>query len=443
MSRFIAATGITVAFLSSCSSSLGPVDQPPHTELAQKRADIQWWRQLNDSSLNQDISSAFAKNPQLHEVALRVELADAAVAKAQASRLPHLNLGFGYTEGRRQEVDFGPYDIAPWRSRAGLSWEIDVTGKLRAAQKSASANREATVWDQHAARLLLANRIASSRIVLYRFNSEIQTTNQSLNAIKSVLAYLTERSQAGLIPDSLLDKRKAEIERIKRVKLELERLRDLTIVQLRTLRGGSSPSQTTKNTFPADLSFTRRPVNELIASHPSVLAAEARVRSAFQLENSARLDLLPSFQLNLLANGGQKSLVSRFMVWTAQAGPSLNIPIYDPSRLATLSSRRAEAKIAATKYRQTILTVLEEIDTARVNLASRRSQLAAAKRQTQALANSMKIAREQFEAGLSSQIEYLDYERQWLEAKRSKARLHQGMLEAQINLLISTGGGRL
>lgn len=443
MIRSIAATSIAAVLLTSCSTSLTSVDQSPQAALAQKRVNVAWWRQLNDPSLNQDISSAFSNNPQLREIALRIEQADAAVAKARASRLPHLNLGFGYEEGRSQEVDFGPYDIAPWRSRAGLSWEIDITGKLRAAQKSASANREAAVWDHHAARLLLVSRVASTRMNLYRFNSEIQTTSASLAASQGTLDSLLDRSRAGLIADSLLDKQRAEIERMKRVKLELERLRDLAIVQLRTLRGGSNPSQTTRNTFPADLSIAPRPINQLIASHPSVLAAEARVRSAFQLQNSARLDLLPSFQLNLLASGGQKSLADRFQTWTAQAGPSLNIPIYDPSRLATLSTRRAEAKIAAAKYRQTILTVLEEIDTARINLASRRSQLAAAKKATQALANSRKNAHEQFDAGLTSQIEYLDFERQWLEAKRSQATLHQATLEAQINLLIATGGGRL
>lgn len=443
MIRSIAVISIAAVLLTSCSTSLTPVDQSSQAALAHKRMNIPWWRQLNDPSLDQDITSAFSNNPQLREVSLRIEQADAAVAKARASRLPHLNLGFGYEEGRSQEVDFGPYDIAPWRSRAGLSWEIDITGKLRAAQKSASANREATVWDHHAARLLLAGRVASTRMHLYRFNSEIQTTSASLVASQGTLDSLLDRSQAGLIADSLLDKQRAEIERMKRVKLELERLRDLAIVQLRTLRGGSNPSQTARNTFPSDLSFSSRPINQLITSHPSVLAAEARVRSAFQLQNSARLDLLPSFQLNLLASGGQKSLADRFQVWTAQAGPSLSIPIYDPSRLATLSARRTEAKTAATKYRQTILTVLEEIDSARISLASRRSQLIAAKKETQALSNSRKNAREQFDAGLISQIEYLDFERQWLEAKRSQAALRQSTLEAQINLLIATGGGRL
>lgn len=443
MSRLIAVTSLAVVLLASCSSSLGPVAQSPQAELAQKRANVSWWRQFNDPSLTQDISSAFANNPQLREIALRIERADAAVAKARASQQPHLNLGFGYEDGRSQEVDFGPYDLAPWRSRAGLSWEIDITGKLRAAQKSAAANRDAAIWDLQAAHLLFASRVASTRMNIYRFNNEIQTTARSLAASQSTLASLIDRSRAGLVADSLLDKQRAEIDRTKRMKLELERLRDLAIVQLRTLRGGNTPNKTTKSTFPADLSFSARPLNQLIASHPSVLAAEARVRSAFELQNSASLDLLPSFQINLLASGGQKSLSDRFQVWTAQAGPSLNIPLYDPSRLATLSARRAEAKIAATKYRQTILTVLKEIDSARINLASRRSQLTAAKRETKALANSRKNAREQFDAGLTSQIEYLDFERQWLEAKRSEALLHQAMLEAQINLLISTGGGRI
>ena len=156
MIRSIAATSIAVVLLTSCSSSLGPVAQSPQAQLAQKRANVSWWRQFNDPSLTQDISSAFANNPQLREIALRIDQADAAVAKARAARLPHLNLGFGYEDGRSQEVDFGPYDLAPWRSRVGLSWEIDITGKLRAAQKSATASRDAAVWDLQAAHLLLA-----------------------------------------------------------------------------------------------------------------------------------------------------------------------------------------------------------------------------------------------------------------------------------------------
>ena len=75
---------------------------------------------------------------------------------------------------------------------------------------------------------------------------------------------------------------------------------------------------------------------QLLASHPEILAADARVRSAFQLQRSARLNLLPSFQINLLATGAQKTLADRFQTWTTEVGSSLDIPIYDPVRIAVL-----------------------------------------------------------------------------------------------------------
>jgi len=443
MLRSVVASSLAIAFFTSCSSSVSTTDSASKQTQEEKRARLPWWRQLNDPSLNQDVSAAFSSSPGLRAVALRIEQADAAVANARASTRPRMTLGFGYREGRKRDIDFGPYDLAPWDSGARLSWEIDLSGKLRAAQKSARENKTAAIWDYHSARLLLASRLAAVRLNLYRFNSELNDLNDSLTASKRTTGYLTERSQAGLIPDSILDKQRAENENLVRQQLDLERLRDLTLVQLRTLRGGSHPSGITRSSFPSPDSLSSRPLNELLASHPGILAAEARVRSAFQLEQSARLDLLPSFRINALASGTQKTLTDRFRIWLLKAGPSLDIPIYDPVRIAAVKARKSQRKIAAAEYQKTVLNTLEEIDNARINVASHRAQLAAASRETNALARTRNNAREQFDAGLTSQIEYLDTERRWLDAKRSQAALHQAMLNAQINLIKATGGGRL
>jgi len=354
-----------------------------------------------------------------------------------------MTLGFGYLEGRRREVDLGPYNLAPWDSGARLSWEIDLSGKLRAAQNSATENKTAAIWDYHSARLLLASRLAAVRLNLYRFNSELACLNNSLTASKRTTGDLTERSQAGLIPDSVLDKQRAENENLVRQKLDLERLRDLTVVQLRTLRGGTNPSGIARANFPSPEGLSSRPLNELLASHPGILAAEARVRSAFQLERSARLDLLPSFRISALATGAQRNLTNQFRTWLLEAGPSLEIPIYDPARLATIKARNSEAQIAAAEYQKTVLDTLEEIETARINHSSRRAQLAAATRETEALERTRNKAHEQFKAGLTAQIDYLDTERRWLDAKQSQAALHQAMLNSQVNLIKATGGGRL
>ena len=443
MIKSVVVIALATAFLASCSRTPPSTDAASLQAFAEKRAGLSWWRQLNDPALNQDVTTALASNPGLRSVALRIQKADASVAQARATLLPQLNLGLGYRTGRRREFDVGPYDLHSWQNNAGLSWEIDVTGKLRAAQNSASEERNATIWDFHAARLLLASQLASTRMNLYRFNAEIENLTEALAANQGTLNSLTERANAGLIPDAVLDKQRAEDERLRRTKLDLERLRDLTLIQLRTLRGGSNPTKPDRQNFPTPSSLSSRPLDQLLASHPELLAAEARVQSAFQLATSARLNLLPSFQINLLANGAQKNLTERFRVWAAQAGPSLNIPIYDPARIATLKSRQAQAKIASADYRQIVLDVLAEIDSARINLASRKAQLTTAKRETSALARTRENAREQFQAGLTSQIELLDTERQWLAAKRSQASLQQALLAARINLIKATGGGRL
>lgn len=425
--------------LSSCQSS-SPVQPLSPSE---QRAAIPWWRQMNDPALNQDVAAALATNPDLRVVALRVQRADAVVAGARASLLPRVNLGFGYQEGRQRNIDFGPFDLAPWESSARLSWEPDLTGKLRAARESASESRKAAMWDYHLARLLLASRVASVRLNLYRFNSELSDLMGSRSATEKTLGYLEEQFRAGLIAGAVVDRQKAEREKLVRQELDLQRLRDLTVIQLRTLRGGSVPKSTRRSEFPNPDRLATSPLNKLLESHPKLLASAARVRSAFRLEQSAKLDLLPSFRVGGLVGGGQKNLSGRFLQWTAQAGPSLDLPIYDPGRLAKVKLQKAEAKIAAAEYRGAVLAILEDIDTARVNLRSRDAQLAAVVRETEAWARNRKNAGEQFAAGIISQIELLETESRWLDAKRSLASLRQAKLNARIDLIKATGGGRL
>ena len=243
-------------------------------------------------------------------MALRIDQAEASVANAHAAMLPSLNLGFGYSEGRRKNIDFGPYSLAPWETGGNLSWEIDITGKLRAAKRASVANTEAAIWDYQSAKLLLSSRIAATRLNLYRFNAEIASLNESLEASRDTLSTLTERNKAGIIANSAVSNQRAENEKIKRLQLDLTRLRDLTVVQLRTLRGGSQTGNSSKDSFPSFDSPSSKPLNKVLALHPSLLAAEAKIRAAFRMEDAARLDLLPSFKINALASGRTNSLTN-------------------------------------------------------------------------------------------------------------------------------------
>ncbi len=441
--RVLAIATTTALFLTGCSSNEPSSRASLAATSAMKQATVQWWRQLGDPSLNSDIQFAFSNNPDLKSVALRIDQAEAAVAKAGAPMLPSLNLGFGYSEGRRKNIDFGPYSLAPWETGGNLSWEIDVTGKLRAAKRASVANTEAAIWDYQAAKLLLSSRIAATRLNLYRFNAEIAFLDESLQTSRDTLSTLTERNKAGIIANSAVSNQRAENEKLKRLQLDLSRLRDLTVVQLRSLRGGSQPANSSKASFPSFGSPSSKPLNQVLALHPSLLAAEAKVRAAFEMEKAARLDLLPSFKFKALASGRNMSLTDRYRTWVTTIGPSLDIPIYDPARLAAVESRKVKRLSAAAEYRKTLLRILEEIDTASINFRSRQAQLSTVQREVSEIKTTRDYAREQFDAGLTSQIEYLDAERRWLEAKRSAITLQQATLNSRIDLIKATGGGAL
>ncbi len=439
-----AITALLLSSLSSCSLmqrvKVRTTENAPSSVLL-KRAQEPWWRQYSDAALNNDIATAIAANPDLRAVAIRIAQADAAIASADATLLPRVNLGFGYQTGRKREADFGPYSLAPWRSGAAFSWELDLSGKLRAARQSAKAGKNASIWDYHAARLELASRVAAVRFNLYRFNAEINSYQDSVDSSKRILSFLKEQLGAGLIAESEVNKQQAEHARLERQRLDVIRLRDLSIVQLHTLRGGTSPSKTLRHSFPKLGQISNKPVSQLLASHPSLLAAESRVRAAFQLEQSAKLNLLPSFSIGAGLSGGQTSLTNRYRVWTAKIGPSLDIPIYDPSRLAAVKARKAQRVEASAHYQKAVLKVLAEVESARINLHSRSAQLEALNREIAALKTRLRLSREQFQAGLISQTDYLVTERSWLESTRSEAALKQAEMNAHLDLVKAFGGG--
>lgn len=446
MMKFRISLYLTSALLVSCSVTPTASNRGSHKawqsipSWASERMQQTWWTRYGDSQLNRDVAVALTDNPDLGVIAARLERAEAQVSQSRAAGLPRLNLGIGHREGRKQDVDFGPYNLAPWEGGGQLTWEVDLNGRLRAATRSAKAARNAAFWDLHAAKLKLASRIAATRFNLYRFNAEVALLQESTRASLETVKTLKARADAGIIASSTYHRQQAEYERFKRQLIDVKRLRDITVVQLRTFTGGRAVGGITSSRLPSPKNLTSLPLAKLLQANPTLLAAEARVRSAFQLEKSAKLNLLPSFRLSASATGAGNSLTGRYKLWQHRVGPSLDIPIYDPLRMAKIKVRRAEVKAAAAQYRSAVLRVLSEVDQAQINFKSRQQQLLVAQREIAALDRTRGYAADQFKAGLTSQIEYLDTERQWLEAKRSGVALKQMLLNDHVNLIKALGG---
>ena len=162
--------------------------------------------------------------------------------------------------------------------------------------QSAREAERAVFWELQAGRLLVATQVAEAHFRILRLHEERSLVADSIAANQMIVRVLREREQAGLISKTELRRQEAEQERLSRGLLDLDRLRGLAHLQLETLCGGRQLAPSTHALASVQTpSLHGRKTSAVMSRRPDLLAAEARVRSAFQLEESTRLQLLPSF----------------------------------------------------------------------------------------------------------------------------------------------------
>ncbi len=453
-SRLALATALLAVVLNSCAEYT-PRKQPhqvfqrgenwthaPSWAAASIRQD--WWTTYRDARLNARIATALSNNPDLRILATRLERARAQIRQAAAASWPVINAGTALVYGTEQTrmTMFTPTDLEPWASSAEISWELDLFGKIRAATRSAQEAGGAAFWDLHAGRLLIAAQVAEAHFRLLRLNEEKALIADSVAANRHIVETMRDRESAGLVSTTELRRQEAEHQRLERALLDLDRLRGLANLQLATLLGRATPPTPPAGTLHAVRTppLPARTTSAVLRMRPDLLAAEARVRSAFQLEESTRLNLLPSLSLGAGARGESSALASGFREWMASVGPRLDVPIYDQRRLAAVRVRRAETDLAAATYRKTALGAFEEVESAYLNFVNRLRQHAAARREVTALDEARRNTLATFQAGLVSQIELLESERRFLEGRRQELAVRHTLLRSHLALIKALGG---
>ena len=175
-------------------------------------------------------------------------------------------------------------------------------------------------------------------------------------------------------------------------------------------------------------------------SRPDLVAAEAELRAAFATQDATRLDLLPALSLGAGGNLGTNSLSGHLRTWELSAGPRLEIPVWNPARIATLKRSRAAAAGAAADYRTMALKTIEEIEGAYLNFSRRRSQLQSIERE-QAIARTVRIdTQEKRRSGAGTFADENLAGRRYRDAKRMTSRLRLQLLDDYLALVRALGG---
>ncbi len=429
----------------SCVGTMPDLNSPPpswaNNPKNGKPLSSEWWRAFRDPSLETLIKEGWSSNPDIEIALHNVEVAKADRFETMASFFPKAGISAGYQIGREQNrmTGFRPDDLEPWIGEATVSWEIDVTGKLGARAAAAKAGEAAAFARWQGVRLLIATEIAAARFEDTIHSGEIDRQSRQLIEEEKSLAIANQLLERGLISSAEHASRISELERLRREISELTRLRDNSRLRLSRLRGGKS-APTAGSRLPTIPPVPSRIPADVWSARPDLIAAEQEVRTAFALQDSARLDLLPSLSLGAGSSVGKGSLTGQIKTWELSAGPRLEIPIWDPSRLAELRRSKAKAASSASSYRAVALTAVEEIESSYIDFSRHRMQLDSLEKESVSLLKAWNDTKSKAKAGTASFLEETQAGRRYQEVSSLRSLMHLRVLNDYLKLVRALGG---
>jgi outer membrane protein, multidrug efflux system len=414
-----------------------------------------WWTVFNDADLTRTVQEATQANLDLRRFLARLDAAAAQARMAGAPLWPGVDMAAG--SQRQQQVFVGlpipGREGEPLTSRStlhalsfNLSWELDLWGRLRAGQRAALAEVQASEEDYRAALLSVAGQTVRLWLAAAEGHRQRELAQATARSFEVTARQVRERYERGLrsaldlrlalnneaVANALVNLRERELEGL---------TRQLEVLLGRYPAGQLAVSESLPDLpgpLPAGLPST------LLERRPDLVAAERRLAATLARVHEAKAALLP--RISLTATGGRTSaeledlLSSQFSVWSL-AG-NLAQPLFHGGRLqAHLDLSEARAREAVEHYRLAALRAFGEVETALAAeawLERRETDLSEAVEQSRA---ALRLAEDRYRLGLIDFVTLMETQRSAFSAESQLIQVRRQRLENRVDLCLALGGG--
>ena len=419
--------------------------------------DVRWWKVYGDPVLDHLIDEALAHNANLMLAIARVDEARAALSVTSADQQPQISADVSHSRTRvsqRSPVSIPPGvdpEFNSTRATVGVSYEIDLWGRLRNATFAARADLLATEAARETVLITLTSDVAQAYFALRAFDGQLAATRRSLAARREALGMQKRRFEVGDISE--FDYRQLEADvaaaRAQLPVLELQRAQQenaLAVLLGKSpraiyageLEAGSDPEgQTAAIVVPTGLPsglLLRRP--DLVQAEQTLIAANARVAVA-------RAAYFPTLSLTGYLGSESVALSDLFTgpagIW--RAALAAGQPIYTGGRIdAQVQAAGARERQALAQYQLAIQNAFRDVRDALVAQAKARERLEAESERVTALRTALRFARLRYQNGMTSQLDVLDAERNLLAAEQNRIDALRSQRAAIADLFKALGG---
>ncbi len=180
---------------------------------------------------------------------------------------------------------------------------------------------------------------------------------------------------------------------------------------------------------------------DLLRRRPDLLLAEADIALAAANVGIERADLLPALTLPgfvSLGDGSVDGLLSQALLGLSAA---LDIPLLDGGRRrAEIAEAESELEAELAEYRQILLEILAEVETALVGISAGQERNAALRDAVMQSEAAFDQSNALYREGLASLFDVLDVQRQLISSREALIDGNADLAQAYVALFTAVGG---
>jgi len=412
---------------------------------ARSLADAPWWDVFDDPVLKGLIEEALRRGFDARLAAARVEEARARYGIARSQLYPAVDYEGAWNRQRLDRI-LNPSGKSQtrWTVETGLSWELDLWGRVRRLTEAARAEYLATEEGRRGVMLSLVSEVAIAYLDLRELDQELAIAKSTTGAFQDTYDLFRRRLEGGAASALETARAEASLAGVAAQIPEIERAIVARENQINFLLGRNPQPIPREGLIalapdvPAGLPST------LLERRPDIRQAEQLLVAANAGVGVAKADFFPRLSLTGFFGLVSPELGSLFesQSRTWGVGPSLLGPIFQGGRVKRgYEAAKARWEQARVSYEATTASAFGEVSRALVD----RSKLVETERQrareVAAYQEAVRLANVRYGSGLSAYFEVLEAQQQLFPAEISLARTRRDQLVAVVDLYRALGGG--
>ena len=409
-----------------------------------------WWKDFGDEYLNGIVEEALKNNYDLAVAMERVSQARSSWGYARSDRYPSLSAQGEATRNKKNPKQ-GEFDNYNNFSLSGiLSFELDLWGRARDADRSAYATLLASKANRDTIRLSLIANVVESYFGVLTLNNQVQISQNTLLSREESYQYRRKEFEAGKISEIDMQQARSEMASVRAQLQSLLMERNAAQTALMILLG-RDPQGIFNVALPMESQMLPKapkvPVgfpSTLLEKRPDIEAAEQNLKAANFSIGVARAAYFPTISLTGLIGYASPELNELFSNSTStwNYGGNFVSNVIDFGRTSSnVELTKSQYREMLLNYGQTLRQAFGEVRDSLYNHSMSFERLNSLNEQVEALRRTLVLAELRYREGYTNYLEVLTTQSNLFAAELTQQSANLENLSSVINIYKAFGGG--